>query len=212
MTRRDAYRPGNRKCSGARQSTWCIMSSQKKSKRKGSDSPRKKPASKSHAGEGWVAVPGSPSWMVPRWKSDKYPAEINVLLADENPVGGAIHNNTLYATTTSLDTLELSKCVLQYPVSCVESLSLLPGPRSPPPQTGRLPPPAPGHHATLQPCHCPTCGSQEHCRRGEQWLGAQSICNNCHSMAGDCGVQVVACCLSGAGWLVPLSRGEKGRV
>ena len=157
-----------RKRSGARQSTWCIMSSQKKSRRKGTDSTRKKPASKSHAGEGWIAIPVSPSWMVPRWKSDKYPAEVNVLLADENPVGGVIHKSTLYATITSLDTTELSKCMLEHAVSCVERWCCHPLwlARFPPPQAGGLPFPAPGHHAMLQPFHCPTCGPQEYCMRG----------------------------------------------
>ena len=94
-------------CAARVSPTWYRMASQKGRRKGSAESTRKKPAGKS---QGWVAVPDKPSWMVPRWKASKYPVEISILLTDENPVGGAVHKSTFYATVTSQDAVELSKC------------------------------------------------------------------------------------------------------
>ena len=56
----------------------------------------------------WADLPTDSTYLVPSWKTEKYPEEIGSLLSAPAPMGGFIHEGLLYALVTLVGEIELS--------------------------------------------------------------------------------------------------------
>lgn len=85
---------------------------EKTRKRMPAESPRNKTSGKVRGGQAWVSLPSNPKLMVPVGKTEKYPEEIRDVLSPRPQgavVGGLIAENTLYAVTVSVESIQLSE-------------------------------------------------------------------------------------------------------